>query len=190
MCHVYYFKVPTFSLKILLRVLREEQNASLSTPSHEYMIKLGVGWDCHGASLHERVHHGNRWVTKLGPLKKMQKPIPTFFWSISSWLQWMERMLLLNRYLLFLLSNLSFLQRSPLLSPWWHNCMECNWLPWKLVRCNILDRAKEFIFNLPFGLWVLGDGAFPRIPGRLEKVRKKGEHLPSSFAAASFQESL
>lgn len=31
----------TFSLKILLRVLREEQNASLSAPSHEYMIKLG-----------------------------------------------------------------------------------------------------------------------------------------------------
>jgi hypothetical protein len=37
---------------------------------------------------------------------------------------------------------------------------------------------------------VLGDSAFPRIPGKLERVRKKGEHHFPSFSSISFQESL
>ncbi len=100
-------------------------------------------------------------------------------------------MLLQKRYLLFLLSQISVSYTGL------YFFLFDGTIVWSAIDCPgswsdayILDRAKEFIFNLPFGLWVLGDSAFPRIPGRVERVRKKGEHLPSSFAAASFQESL
>jgi hypothetical protein len=41
--------------------------------------------------------------------------------------------------------------------------------------------------SLPKGFWVLGDSAFPRIPGKMERVRKKGEYLPQNSAKATWQ---
>ena len=70
-------------------------------------------------------------------------------------------------------------------------------ISWSAIDCPgswsdayILDRAKDFLINLPIGVWVLGDSAFPRIPGCLERVRKKGEHPPPTQSALNFQISL
>jgi hypothetical protein len=37
------------------------------------------------------------------------------------------------------------------------------------------------------GCWVLGDSAFPLIPRKMERVRKKSEYLLQNFARAIWQ---
>jgi hypothetical protein len=35
--------------------------------------------------------------------------------------------------------------------------------------------------------WVLGDSAFPRIPGKMERVKKKNKYLSQNFAKTTWQ---
>ena len=65
---------------------------------------------------------------------------------------------------------------------------------WCVIDCPgswhdglLLDRAHGFVTSLPPGCWILGDTAFPRIPERLERVRKAGENLPSDRRRAEWQ---
>jgi hypothetical protein len=37
------------------------------------------------------------------------------------------------------------------------------------------------------GCWVLGDSAFPRIPRKMERVKKKSEYLSQNSARATWQ---
>jgi hypothetical protein len=57
-------------------------------------------------------------------------------------------------------------------------------IAWCAIDCpgnwhdkRIFDYAYDFLQSLPKGCWVLGDSAFPRIPGKLERVRKAKEYL-------------
>ena len=44
-----------------------------------------------------------------------------------------------------------------------------------------------YIQSLPSGIWILGDTAFPCLPGRVERVRKINEGLPANPQRAQFQ---
>ena len=68
---------------------------------------------------------------------------------------------------------------------------------WYVIDCPgswhdgyLFDRSSDFIGGLPPGCWILGDTAFPRIPGKLERCRKQGENLPHDENRASFQLAL
>lgn len=63
-------------------------------------------------------------------------------------------------------------------------CMDGT-IAWYAIDCpgswhdgRIFERAYDFLYSLPQGCWVLGDSAFPKIPEKLERVRKAGEYLP------------
>jgi hypothetical protein len=70
-------------------------------------------------------------------------------------------------------------------------------IAWCIIDCPgswndalLFDRTRDFIATLPTGCWILGDSAFPRIPGRVERCRKRGEHLPDDPIRMSFQLNL
>lgn len=67
-------------------------------------------------------------------------------------------------------------------------------IAWYLIDCpgrwhdaRMFDSARDFIDSMAVGIWILGDSAFRRIPGRVERVRKKGENLPSNLTQRNFQ---
>jgi hypothetical protein len=51
----------------------------------------------------------------------------------------------------------------------------------------IFDRCYDFLMSLLNGLWILRDSAFARIPGKVERCKKKGEYLPQNNEKAEFQ---
>jgi hypothetical protein len=55
---------------------------------------------------------------------------------------------------------------------------------------RIFHAAHSFINSLPKELWILGDSAFPLIPGRVERSRKEGEDVFNNLQHEDFQQKL
>lgn len=54
----------------------------------------------------------------------------------------------------------------------------------------IFDRSSDLVDSLPAGTWILGDSAFPIIPGKVERHRKRNELLSNNPERARFQMAL
>jgi hypothetical protein len=63
-------------------------------------------------------------------------------------------------------------------------CIDC---PGRWHDGLIFDNSASYLQDLPEGLWILGDSAFPRIPGKVERSRKKNECLPTDDARMKWQ---
>ena len=65
---------------------------------------------------------------------------------------------------------------------------------WAAIDCpgswadgRIFHDSAAFRSSLPQGLWILGDSAFPMIPGKVERSRKEGELLSNDLNRRDFQ---
>jgi len=145
----------SFSLRVMMKVLREVDSASLEIPSVEYLQRLG--------DLAERVmgHECMRGCImvidrSLHALEKDAEANSNFFYDEShpdynGWKGCYCRKGLLSLPFMntpYLIGLYFFLLDGTIV---W-SAIEC---PGSWSNAYILDRARDFISSLPFGLWIL-----------------------------------
>ena len=161
-----------FGLDCLFKALKGMPNATLSPPSHIYMKDIGAS----AGVMYGDIMKGCAFVTD-GSLHELEKDAAAQ-WNYYDEEQhpdyngWKSMQCKKGLYFFCLDGTISF------------HIIDC---PGGWHDGRIFDRAYDFVYSLPEGVWILGDSAFPRIPGKLERCRKRSEHLPSNRLQAERQ---
>ena len=164
-----------FGVLCLLKALRSLPQAVVEMPSEAYLRELGDRMSEHG-----EVMRGACFTTdgSLHESEKDEAATSNFFEQEShpDYNGWKMLYSKKGLYVFCFDGTISwYLINAP---GSWHDA-------YMFDRCQI-----EFVSRLPQGIWMLGDTAFPIIPGKVERARKAGESLPANHQRREFQLNL